>query len=136
MKSVWRAAGIVASAVVGVVLMGGPAWAVGSRAVASTDGAAGRIDFRFISSSRVDPISMQVTDTRVDGRVAKLRIIAGTGTGTKYYAWRTAVGDTTEESTYLYDSSGVDWIQLQVCRVAPAGIEDCGYSDLNWNPYG
>ncbi|MCJ0871025.1 hypothetical protein [Streptomyces sp. AP-93] len=135
MKKVWRVAGVAAGAAAGVMLMSGPAAAAEHRNSADVPGAWGKIDFGFESSTRAAPIYLWVKDTREDGRVAKMRVVAGTGAGTKYYSWRTASGwgATTEATTYLNDSTGIVWISIEVCRASNAGNEECEYSTRIWN---
>ncbi|MCM1964966.1 MULTISPECIES: hypothetical protein [unclassified Streptomyces] len=137
MKKVWRVAGVAAGAAAGVMLMSGPAMASEYHNSADVPGAWGTIDFDYRSSTRADPIYLWVKDTREDGRVARMRVVAGTGGGTKYYSWRTASGmyNTTEATTYLYDSTGIVWISIEVCRASNAGNEVCAYSTRIWNNY-
>lgn len=137
MKKVWRVAGVVAGAAAAVMLMSGPAVAAEYHNSADVPGAWGTIDFGYESSTRAAPIYLWLKDTREDGRIAKMRVVAGTGAGTKYYSWRTVpgYGATMDATTYLYDSTGIVWISIQVCRASSAGNEACETSSRIWNNY-
>ncbi|MFD4955481.1 hypothetical protein [Streptomyces sp. NPDC058451] len=77
-----------------------------------------------------------VKDTAADGASARMRIQAMTGAGTKSYAWRTASGNgnVTRETTYLYDSSGVKAVRIQVCRHA-GSTDTCSWSPWRYNDF-
>lgn len=139
MKAI-RAAAVVAGAV-GLCIAGvGPAAAADDTPYVlstSVNGAWGKIEFGFISSTKVAPIYVQVEDTANDGKHARMRVWASTGEGGKYYAWRSAVGhgNVTKATTDLYDSSGVNAVRIQVCRYAGDTQEQCVISGAISNPW-
>ncbi|NGN70239.1 hypothetical protein G5C51_40955 [Streptomyces sp. A7024] len=102
---------------------------------AKVAGAYGVANFTFASKTSVNPLDLKLTDTSEDGQHAQMRVIAGTGEGTKYYQWRKAynAGNTNRWDTYLGDSSGVKWIRLQVCRYNGSTQKACAYSSISYS---
>ncbi|MFG2293727.1 hypothetical protein [Streptomyces sp. NPDC048603] len=136
LKKHWKSAGVMAGAAATVLMVAGPASAT-AVVGAEVPGARGEMAVDWVSNKTANPIDLKVTDTEADGRVAKMRVVASTGSGQKAYAWRTASGQwaNTKAVTHLTDSSTIYWLRIEVCRVSNAGPEQCSLSGKISNPY-